>query len=75
MAATDKTFIYAIFEVATIIHECAFLSLFCLLVCTRAVIGQMIYRQIFLNFIAKKNIKLFFTLNYVLKRANYLRRG
>ena len=30
----------------------------------------MIYRQLFLTFIASKNLKLFFTLNYVLKCAN-----
>ena len=30
----------------------------------------MIYRQLFLTFIASKSLKLFFTLNYVLKRAN-----
>ena len=30
----------------------------------------MINRQLFLAFIASKNLKLFFTLNYVLKRAN-----
>ena len=33
----------------------------------------VIYRQLFLTFIASKNLKLFFTLNYVLKRANDLK--
>ena len=33
----------------------------------------MIYRQLFWTFIASKNLKLFFTLNYVLKRANDLK--
>ena len=37
-----------------------------LLVSTHAVI----YSQLFLTFIASKNLKRFFTLNYVLKRAN-----
>ena len=32
----------------------------------------VIYRQLFLTFMASKNLKLFFTLNYVLKRANDL---
>ena len=30
----------------------------------------VIYRQLFLTFIASKNLKLFFTLSYVLKRAD-----
>ena len=33
----------------------------------------MIYRQLFLTFIASKNLKHFYTLNYVLKRANDLK--
>ena len=34
----------------------------------------VIYRQLFLTFMASKNLKLFFTLNYVLKRANDLKK-
>ena len=33
----------------------------------------VIYRQLFLTSIASKNLKLFFTLDYVLKRANDLK--
>ena len=33
----------------------------------------MIYRQLFLTFIASKSLKFSFTLNYVLKRANDLK--
>ena len=33
----------------------------------------VIYRQLFLTFIPSKNLKLVFTLNYVLKRANALK--
>ena len=33
----------------------------------------VIYRQLFLTFIASKNLKHFFLLNYVLKRANDLK--
>ena len=33
----------------------------------------VIYHQLFLILIASKNLKLFFTLNYVLKRANDLK--
>ena len=34
----------------------------------------MIYRQLFFTFIASKNLKLVFTLTYVLKRANDLKK-
>ena len=33
----------------------------------------VIYRLLFLTFIASKNLKLYYTLNYVLKRANDLK--
>ena len=33
----------------------------------------MIYRQLFSTFIASKNLKHFYNLNYVLKRANELK--
>ena len=33
----------------------------------------VIYRKLFLSFIASKNLKPFFTLDYVLKRANDLK--
>ena len=33
----------------------------------------VIYRQLFLTFKASKNLKPFFTLDYVLKRANDLK--
>ena len=41
--------------------------------CCKSILLQdcfVIYRQLFLTFIASKNLKLVFTLNYVLKRAN-----